>query len=325
MSGGGAAPQAARAEARAVPAAAARPSSRSLRGAALRAAPPARRRPARRGAPPPGAAPRRAAAAPPPRAKSGLKGTLDAPPPDDDDRGAGHAGALASLAAAAGLAAVLGGAYLARGQVAAALDGFSLLIDAWGPWGYAAYVLVYAALELLAVPAIPLTMTAGALFGVVPGAALVSVAATAAATGAFLIARYVARDRVAAWAAGDARFAAIDRAIGRDGFRVVALLRLSPLLPLAASNYLYGLTSVELPAYVLGSWLGMLPGTVAYVAAGTYGRELFEGGSAGGGLGAQLADPATLAQLGGGLAASAAAVWYVTRLARAALEEAGEG
>ncbi len=56
------------------------------------------------------------------------------------------------------------------------------------------------------------------------------------------------------------RFAAIDRAIGRDGFRVVTLLRLSPLLPLAASNYLYGLTSVELGPYVLGSWLGMLPG-----------------------------------------------------------------
>ncbi len=56
------------------------------------------------------------------------------------------------------------------------------------------------------------------------------------------------------------RFAAIDRAIGRDSFRVVTLLRLSPLLPLAASNYLYGLTSVELAPYVLGSWLGMLPG-----------------------------------------------------------------
>ena len=46
------------------------------------------------------------------------------------------------------------------------------------------------------------------------------------------------------------------------------LLRLSPLLPLALSNYLYGLTSVDLTSYVLGSWAGMLPGTIAYVAAG---------------------------------------------------------
>jgi hypothetical protein len=56
------------------------------------------------------------------------------------------------------------------------------------------------------------------------------------------------------------RFAAIDRAISRNGLKFVTLLRLSPLLPLAISNYLYGLTSVDLGSYVLGSWLGMLPG-----------------------------------------------------------------
>jgi uncharacterized membrane protein YdjX (TVP38/TMEM64 family) len=67
------------------------------------------------------------------------------------------------------------------------------------------------------------------------------------------------------------RFAAIDRAISRNGLKFVTLLRLSPLLPLAASNYLYGLTSVDLGSYVLGSWLGMLPGTYAYVTAGEHG------------------------------------------------------
>ena len=69
-------------------------------------------------------------------------------------------------------------------------------------------------------------------------------------------------------AKGNKKFAAIDRAIGKDSFKVVLLLRLSPLLPLALSNYLYGLTSVSLGPYVLGSWLGMLPGTLAYVTAG---------------------------------------------------------
>lgn len=54
----------------------------------------------------------------------------------------------------------------------------------------------------------------------------------------------------------------------RERAQVVTLLRLSPLLPLALSNYLYGLTSVDLPSYVAGSWLGMLPGTIAYVTAG---------------------------------------------------------
>lgn len=64
------------------------------------------------------------------------------------------------------------------------------------------------------------------------------------------------------------KFKAVDKAIGKNGFKVVTLLRLSPLLPLALSNYFYGLTSVDLPSYIAGSWLGMLPGTVLYVIAG---------------------------------------------------------
>ena len=88
--------------------------------------------------------------------------------------------------------------------------------------------------------------------------------------------------QVATLAAKNKRFAAIDRAISKNGFKFVVLLRLSPLLPLAASNYLYGLTSVDLGRYVLGSWLGMLPGTYAYVTAGETGEE--GGGREGGRL-----------------------------------------
>ena len=71
--------------------------------------------------------------------------------------------------------------------------------------------------------------------------------------------------QIQALAKDNAKFAAVDRAIGKQSLKVVTLLRLSPLLPLALSNYLYGLTSVDLSSYVLGSWLGMLPGTIAYV------------------------------------------------------------
>ena len=77
-----------------------------------------------------------------------------------------------------------------------------------------------------------------------------------------------ARDRIQEIAQKNAKFKAIDKAIGRNSLKIVTLLRLSPLLPLALSNYLYGLTSVDLGSYVLGSWAGMLPGTIAYVAAG---------------------------------------------------------
>ena len=66
----------------------------------------------------------------------------------------------------------------------------------WGPLGYLAYGGVYALLELAIIPAIPLTMTAGVLFGVFPGLAVVSASGTLAATLSFLIARYAARDKV---------------------------------------------------------------------------------------------------------------------------------
>lgn len=72
--------------------------------------------------------------------------------------------------------------------------------------------------------------------------------------------------QVAKLAGRNKRFAAIDRAISRNGLKFVTLLRLSPLLPLAVSNYLYGLTSVDLGSYVLGSWLGMLPGGMLALA-----------------------------------------------------------
>jgi len=75
-----------------------------------------------------------------------------------------------------------------------------------------------------------------------------------AATIAFLIARYFARDRILKLAQNNPKFLAIDKAIGADSFRVVTLLRLSPLLPFSLGNYLYGLTSVELIPYVLGRY-----------------------------------------------------------------------
>lgn len=81
-------------------------------------------------------------------------------------------------------------------QIRHFVDYFITVVDKWGPLGYLAYGVVYLLLEIVAVPAIPLTMTAGVIFGVIPGTIVVSVAATGAATIAFLIARYAARDRV---------------------------------------------------------------------------------------------------------------------------------
>ncbi|CAA6663918.1 unnamed protein product [Spirodela intermedia] len=219
------------------------------------------------------------------------------------------------------LVGVVGGfstvGYIYKDQINDFLTQFSAFIEGYGPAGYALFVAVYAGLEILALPAIPLTMSAGLLFGSFTGTVLVSISGTFAAAVAFLIARYLARDRILKLVEGNEKFLAIDKAIGENGFRVVTLLRLSPLLPFALGNYLYGLTSVEFWPYVLGSWLGMLPGTWAYVSAGAFGRAIIQEESSGGLPGSN----GQLITLGLGLLATALAASYVTRLAKDAMKD----
>jgi uncharacterized membrane protein YdjX (TVP38/TMEM64 family) len=85
----------------------------------------------------------------------------------------------------------------------------------------------------------------------------------------FLIGRYLARAVVARKLEGNERFAAIDRAVAAEGWKVVFLTRLSPVFPFTLLNYAFGLTQVNLGHYVLASWIGMLPGTMMYVYLGT--------------------------------------------------------
>ena len=103
---------------------------------------------------------------------------------------------LGAGAVVGGLASVGGLAYLYQDEIRSGLSYFATVVDDWGAWGYVAYMVVYTGLEVLALPAIPLTMTAGVMFGTIPGTAMVSVCATTAATVSFLIARYFARAKV---------------------------------------------------------------------------------------------------------------------------------
>ncbi|KAG8050881.1 hypothetical protein GUJ93_ZPchr0009g1265 [Zizania palustris] len=73
-----------------------------------------------------------------------------------------------------------------------------------------------------------------------------------ASTSLFNFPLYFARERILKLVEGNKKFLAIDKAIGENGFKVVTLLRLSPLLPFSLGNYLYGLTSVKFLPYVLG-------------------------------------------------------------------------
>lgn len=189
-------------------------------------------------------------------------------------------------------------------------------VDRLGSASPAAFVVGYALATVAFVPGSLLTLAAGALFGLT-GILYVAVGATAGASAAFLIARYAARGAVERRLAGDARLAAIDRAIGRKGRTIVLLLRLSPLFPFTILNYGLGLTRVRFVDYLVAS-VGMLPGTVLYVYYGTVVGDLAR-------LASGTAVPRGVeyyALLALGLVATLAVTRLVTRIARRALEEA---
>ncbi len=184
-------------------------------------------------------------------------------------------------------------------------------------WALPGFVVGYVVATVLLVPASPLTAAAGFEWGVLLGTLIVSPTSVLGATMAFLVARGAARPLVARRLSGDPRLLAVDRAIAERGLWTVLLLRLSPLLPFNVLNYALGLTRVRLWEYVLGSWIGMLPGTVLYVWLGSLAAEA---GQVAQGEGA----PARLALLVVGLIATGAAVWRVGRSARRALAEGAE-
>lgn len=204
---------------------------------------------------------------------------------------------------------VLLGRGLPVGRVASWLEAS---VGGAGPWGPLLFGAVYVVAALLLLPGSVLTIGAGALFGPLVGTVVVSLASTSAATLAFLIGRYLARDAVARAARARPAFGAIDRAVAEGGWKVVALLRLSPAVPFSAGNYLFGLTPVGLVPYVLASWVAMLPGTFLYVYLGHVGQAAARGGGRTVGQWALLAT---------GLAATLVVTVYLTRLARRALRE----
>jgi uncharacterized membrane protein YdjX (TVP38/TMEM64 family) len=183
-----------------------------------------------------------------------------------------------------------------------------------GPAGVIAFVLIYILACVFMLPGSVLTLGAGAVFGVVRGSVIVSVAATLGATAAFLVGRYLARDRVAKMIEGNARFRAIDEAVGREGWKIVGLTRLSPVFPFNLLNYAYGITTVSLRDYFLATWIGMIPGGVMYVYLGSLAGSLAELGGRG-----RARTPAQWALYAVGLLATVTVTLFVTRIARTAL------
>ncbi|NJM45759.1 MAG: TVP38/TMEM64 family protein [Alkalinema sp. RU_4_3] len=192
-------------------------------------------------------------------------------------------------------------------------------VDSLGAIAPLAFIAIYNIATVLLIPGSVLTLGSGILFGLGWGTLYVVVAATLGATIAFWIGRNFARGWVSRQLEKYPRFEAIDRAVADQGFKIVALVRLSPLFPFNLLNYAFGITQVSLKDYVLGS-VGMIPGTVLYVYLGSLlGNIAMIGAKTG------VSDPQTekiqwITKILG-LGITIAVTAYITRIAKKALDE----
>ena len=139
-----------------------------------------------------------------------------------------------------------------------------------GALGYIVYTLGYAIAGLF-LPASVLTIGAGVLFGIIGGTIVVMIGATLAATIAFVLARTVLRKRIEKMTANHPKFRAVDRAIAREGPKIVVLVRLAAVFPFLFVNYAFGLTGIRTLPYVIATFIGILPGAIAFVYLGAAG------------------------------------------------------
>lgn len=187
-----------------------------------------------------------------------------------------------------------------------------------GVWGILMFAALYIAATVMLIPGSILTLGAGFVYGPLWGTLLVSPVSVVGAFIAFSLARGRLRPWIEDKVQGNTHFEVIDKVVGDKGFKIVALLRLSPVFPFAFLNYALGLTGVRVRSYVLATFLGMLPATFLYTFLGSLVPSVSE-------LATGPQQGAAQAQhifLWVGFAATLIVTGYITGLARRALREA---
>jgi uncharacterized membrane protein YdjX (TVP38/TMEM64 family) len=195
------------------------------------------------------------------------------------------------------------------------LQAFAGTVRTSGAWGPIVLGAAHVLATLLFIPAWPLTLLAGFLFGAFRGTVTVSLASVISGSAALWLGRTFARKWVQRKLAS--RLQTIDAAVNRQGFKIVLLIRLSPIFPSAFTNYAMSLTAIRFRDFLTASWIGMLPGIAVYVYLGSTARDLAEIAS-----GSYLHGSKQNVLLLVGLLATLAVTTIVTRVARAALRDA---
>jgi uncharacterized membrane protein YdjX (TVP38/TMEM64 family) len=184
-----------------------------------------------------------------------------------------------------------------------------------GIWGHVIFAAVYAGATVALAPGAVLTLAAGVAFGL-QGFPTVVIGATVGAALAFLVGRYLARAWVQRHIERSRVLQAIDKAIEADGWKIVGLMRLSPLVPFNLQNYFFGVTEVGFWPYLITTFFGIMPGALLYVWIGSLGADAGTGTGGEAGLFKNIA-------YGVGLAATALVTIIVSRKARQKLKQFG--
>lgn len=219
------------------------------------------------------------------------------------------------IGAALGIAAALALLVIGR-EAPIMIPRFAAWVEGLGAWGPVVFIAGYGVAAVIMMPAVLLTLAAGALFGVFHGVVYVMIGATLGAGLAFLSGRYAARHFVEHLLERNPKLVAVDRAVEREGLRLVFLLRLSPAVPYTLLNYALGLSRVRFRDYISGT-IGMLPAVTMYVYSGKVAGDLAT-------LASGTAAPrgtTYYVMLSLGLAVTVAVTIYVTHIARKAIQQ----
>jgi uncharacterized membrane protein YdjX (TVP38/TMEM64 family) len=181
-------------------------------------------------------------------------------------------------------------------------------IDDFGVMGPPIFILIYVLAVILLVPGSALTIAAGVAYGNW-GIPLALAASTAGASAAFLIARYLAFDKVHTLLAEKQVLQAVESVVNNDGWKIIVLVRISPLIPFNIQNYFFGVTQIPLWQYIVSTFIGLIPGTIVNVVIANFAGGGFEGGIFQWGF------------LGVGLIASCFLVWQVSRKVKVKIAE----
>ena len=181
-------------------------------------------------------------------------------------------------------------------------------IDDFGLFGPPMFILIYILAVILLVPGSALTIAAGIAYGNW-GIPLALFAATAGASAAFLIARYLAHEKVNKLIGKKKILMAVEDVVNSEGWKIIILVRVSPLIPFNVQNYFFGITEVPLLQYAISTFVGLIPGTIINVVIGKLANGGFDGGIVQWGF------------LGFGAIASCFLIWHVTRKVKKKLAE----